>query len=558
MNLLNILTLIGGLALFLYGMHLLGEGLSRLSGGRMETILSRMTDNPLKGVLLGAGITAIIQSSSATTVMVVGLVNSGIMQLRQTVGIIMGANIGTTVTSWLLSLSGIKGNHLFITLLKPKAFSPILAMIGVVFFLFCKSRRKKNAGSILLGFAILMSGMDAMSSSVEPLKNIPEFTNLFLAFSNPVLGMLAGTVLTAIVQSSSASIGILQALCAAGTIPYAAVFPIILGQNIGTCITALLSSIGANTNARRAAFIHLYFNLIGTVVFMTIFYIIHYFYPFPFFTQIVTPAGIAVIHSCFNLFATIILFPFSYKLVTLAYISVSEKDTSALSGLPAELSALSNMDKRFLENPPFALAQCRKTIGAMLALSKKAAFDSLSLIFEYSRESADSVEELENYVDRYENEINDYMFKISLSSLSESDSKELSVMQHSVGHIERIADYALGIMISTRKIQKKELEFSKEAKKELAIYGDIVRLLVNDVVKYWENPEPLIAEDVRQLENELNHTEKKIMKNHKNRVKKGKCGVDMGFILADILSSLRKVAEHSLHIIDAVQTAHAE
>lgn len=558
MNLLNLLTLFGGLALFLYGMHLLGEGLSRLSGGRMETILSRMTDNPLKGVLLGAGITAIIQSSSATTVMVVGLVNSGILQLQQTVGIIMGANIGTTITSWLLSLSGIKGDHLFLTLLKPKAFSPVLAMIGVIFFLFCQSQRKKDTGSILLGFAILMSGMDTMSSSVEPLKNIPEFTNLFLAFSNPVLGMLAGTVLTAIVQSSSASIGILQALCVAGTIPYAAVFPIILGQNIGTCITALLSSIGASTNARRAAFIHLYFNLIGTVVFMTIFYSIHYFYPFPFFTRTVTPAGIAVIHSCFNLFATIILFPFSRKLVTLACISVSEKDTTTLQVLPAELSALSNMDKRFLENPPFALAQCRKTIGAMLALAKKAAFDSLSLIFEYSKESASSVEELENYVDRYENEINDYMFKISLSSLSESDLRELSVMQHSVGHIERIADYALGIVISIHKIEKKKLKFSKDAERELSICSDIVHSIINDVIKYWENSEPLIADDVWQLETELSHAEKKIMKNHKNRVKKGKCGVDMGFILADILSSLGKIAEHSLHIIDAVQTAHAE
>ncbi len=286
MDLLSILTLIGGLALFLYGMHVLGEGLSKLSGGRMESILSKMTDNHFKAVLLGAGITAVIQSSSATTVMVVGLVNSGIMQLRQTVGIIMGANIGTTITSWILSLSGIQGDNLFITLLKPKAFSPILAMVGIIFLMFCKSDKKKDMGNILLGFAVLMFGMDTMSSAVEPLKDVPEFTRLFLTFSNPILGMLAGTLLTAALQSSSASVGILQALCASGSIPYAAVFPLILGQNIGTCITALLSSIGANVNARRAAFIHLYFNLIGTIVFMSGFYLINYFSPFSFLRRL--------------------------------------------------------------------------------------------------------------------------------------------------------------------------------------------------------------------------------------------------------------------------------
>ncbi len=553
MDLLSILTLVGGLALFLYGMHVLGEGLSKLSGGRMETVLSKMTDNPLKGVLLGTGITAIIQSSSATTVMVVGLVNSGIMQLEQTVGIIMGANIGTTVTSWILSLSGIQGSNLFLTLLKPKAFSPILAMVGIVFLMFCKSTRKKDIGNIFLGFAVLMFGMDTMSSAVEPLKDIPEFTNLFLAFSNPILGMLAGTLLTAALQSSSASIGILQALCASGSIPYSAVFPLILGQNIGTCITALLSSIGANVNARRAAFIHLYFNLIGTAIFISGFYLINYFYPFSFLTQIVTPAGIAIIHSCFNLFATIILLPFSNKLVNLACISVSEKSTSDLQELPASLSALSNMDKRFLDNPSFALAQCRKTISVMLELAKEASNEALALIFDYSGQNAAHVENLEDYVDKYENEINDYMFKISLSALSETDLKELSVMQHSVGHIERITDYALGIAISVRKIEKKELAFSKEAKKELEQFCSIVRSLLDDTSNYWETPDPLIANDAWQLENELNRMEKKIMKNHKNRVKRGKCGVDMGFILSDILSGLKKVSEHSLQIIDAMQ-----
>ncbi len=526
---------------------------SKLSGGRMESILSKMTDNHFKAVLLGAGITAVIQSSSATTVMVVGLVNSGIMQLRQTVGIIMGANIGTTITSWILSLSGIQGDNLFITLLKPKAFSPILAMVGIIFLMFCKSDKKKDMGNILLGFAVLMFGMDTMSSAVEPLKDVPEFTRLFLTFSNPILGMLAGTLLTAALQSSSASVGILQALCASGSIPYAAVFPLILGQNIGTCITALLSSIGANVNARRAAFIHLYFNLIGTIVFMSGFYLINYFSPFSFLAQTVTPAGIALIHSCFNLFATILLLPFSGKLVALACFSVPEKDTSDLQRLPSVLSPLSNMDKRFLDNPSFALAQCRKTTSAMLDLAKEAAFESLSLIFDYNGQNAAHVENLEDYVDQYEDKISDYMFKISLTSLSETDIKELSAMQHSVGHIERITDYALGVAISVRKIEKKDLAFSKEARKELEMLCDIVRSLINDTLSYWENPDPLTVNDAWQLENELSRMEKKIMKNHKSRVKKGKCGVDMGFILSDILSGLKKMSEHSLQIIDAMQ-----
>ncbi len=437
MDLLSIFTMIGGLALFLYGMHLLGEGLAKVSGGKMEAILSKLTDSPLKGVLLGAGATAVIQSSSATTVMVVGFVNSGIMQLRQAVGIIMGANIGTTITSWILSLSGIESDNLFVKLLKPDAFSPILAMIGIILLMFCKSERKKDVGTILIGFAILMFGMDTMSSAVEPLKNIPAFTDLFVAFSNPIVGMIAGTILTAIIQSSSASVGILQALCITGAIPYSAVLPIIAGQNIGTCITALLSSIGASTNAKRAAFIHLYFNVIGTAVFMIGFYIIHYISPFDFLEQIATPSGIAVTHSFFNIFATIILLPFSYKLVTLASISVRDKEENIEPELPAKLAPLANMDKRFLDNPPFALTQCKKTTGAMLALANESAEEAIALISNYSGKKASYVEELENYVDCYEDEINDYIFKIDLAPLSEADSRELSAMQNCVGNIER-------------------------------------------------------------------------------------------------------------------------
>ena len=325
MSIFHIFTMLGGLAFFLYGMHLLGEGLSRLSGSKMEAILTRMTDHPVKSVLLGAGTTAVIQSSSATTVMVVGCVNSGIMQLRQAVGVIMGANIGTTITSWLLSLSGVESDHFLLTLLKPETFSPVLGAVGVVLFLFCKSERKKEIGSILLGFSILMFGMNTMSGAMKPLKDVPAFTQLFLMFSNPVMGMLAGAVLTAVIQSSSASVGILQALCATGAIPFSAVLPIIMGQNIGTCVTALLSSIGASANAKRAAFIHLYFNMIGTALFMPVFYTGHLFFTFSFLEQAATPAGIAAAHSCFNILATAVLLPFSSRLVELARRSVPDK-----------------------------------------------------------------------------------------------------------------------------------------------------------------------------------------------------------------------------------------
>lgn len=549
MSILNIFTLIGGLALFLYGMHILGESLAKLSGGKLEAILAKMTDNPLKGVLLGAGTTAVIQSSSATTVMVVGFVNSGIMQLKQAVGIIMGANVGTTITSWILSLSGIESDNLLIMLFKPQAFAPILAMIGVILLMSGKSERKKDIGTILLGFSILMIGMDTMSSAMKPLKDIPAFTRLFLTFSNPLIGMLAGTVLTAIIQSSSASVGILQALCLTGAIPYSAVLPIIMGQNIGTCVTALLSSIGANTGAKRAACIHLYFNMIGTLVFTTVFYILHIFFPFSFLEQSASPAGIAFIHSCFNIAATVILLPFSYQLVKLASISVKEKGEHADPAFPEKLTALANMDKRFLDNPSFALVQCKKATGAMLTLAQDAAYEALSLVLDYQVGKAEYIEELENYVDQYETEINDYMFQISLYSLTETDSRDLTALQHQIGNMERIADYSMGIAKNMGKMEKKKLHFSKDAKQNLEQYRDILQSLIHHTGKYWTNPDPAIASEAFQLAHELKRIEKRILKDHKKRVKKGKCSVDMGFILSDILSGFQKVAEHNLQIM---------
>lgn len=549
MSILNLFSLIGGLALFLYGMHILGESLAKLSGGKLESTLAKMTDNPLKGVLLGAGTTAVIQSSSATTVMVVGFVNSGIMQLKQAVGIIMGANVGTTITSWILSLSGIESDNLLIMLFKPQAFAPVLAMIGVILLMSGKSERRKDIGSILLGFSILMIGMDTMSSAMKPLKDIPAFTRLFLTFSNPLIGMLAGTVLTAIIQSSSASVGILQALCLTGTIPYSAVLPIIMGQNIGTCITALLSSIGATTNAKRAACIHLYFNMIGTLVFTTIFYILHAFFPFPFLEQSASPAGIAFIHSCFNIAATVILLPFSYQLVKLATISVKDKEQRTEPVLPEKLTALASMDKRFLDNPSFALTQCKKATGAMLSLAQEAANEALSLVLEYQEKRAEYIEELEDYVDQYETEINNYMFQISLYSLTETDSKELALLQHQVGNMERIADYSMGIAKNVGKMNKKKLHFSKDDRQNLEQYRDILKALIHHTTNYWMHPDPATAGEAFQLAHELKRVEKRILKDHKKRLKKGKCSVDMGFILSDILTGFQKVAEHNLRIM---------
>ena len=549
MNILNIFTLIGGLALFLYGMHLLGESLAKLSGGKLESILAKMTDSPLKGVLLGAGTTVVIQSSSATTVMVVGFVNSGIMQLKQAVGIIMGANVGTTITSWILSLSGIESDNLLIMLFKPQAFAPILAMVGVILLMSGKSERRKDIGIILLGFSILMIGMDTMSSAMKPLKDIPAFTRLFLTFSNPIIGMIAGAILTAIIQSSSASVGILQALCLTGAIPYSAVLPIIMGQNIGTCITALLSSIGATTNAKRAACIHLYFNLIGTLVFTVGFYILHAFFPFSFLNQSASPAGIAFIHSCFNIAATLILLPFSHQLVKLATISVKEKESDN-DLIPSEkLAALTSMDKRFLDNPAFALAQCKKAIGAMLSLAQDAAYEALSLVLDYQAEKAEYIEKLENYVDQYETEINNYIFQISLYSLTEADSKELTTLQHQIGNMERIADYSVGIAKNMGKMEKKKLHFSKDAKQNLEQYRDILHALIRHTGNHWANPDPAIAGKAFQLAHELKRVEKRILKDHKKRLKKGKCSVDMGFILSDILTGFQKVAEHNLRIL---------
>ena len=448
MSIFNAIALIGGLALFLYGMNLLGDGLSKTSGGKLESILEKLTSNPIKGVLLGAGVTAVIQSSSATTVMVVGFVNSGIMKLHQAVGIIMGANIGTTATSWLLSLTGIQGDSFFIKMLKPMSFSPILAIIGVIMIMFCKKEKKHDIGKILVGFAILMYGMEAMSSAVKPLADVPEFTHILTMFSNPVLGMLAGLVLTAIIQSSSASVGILQALCATGSVTFATALPIIMGQNIGTCVTAMISAIGAKKNAKRAALVHLYFNIIGTLVFMCLFYLINAFIHFEFLSQGATPVGIATIHSVFNIFATIILLPFGKGLEKLACLSVrDDKEREETIDANRDFDLL---DERFLDKTSLAMEHCRMVTNNMADLSREALFKSLDLFSDFSEEKAGDVCDIEERVDKYEDVLGTYLMKLSSRDLTEQDSETLNMLLHCIGNFERISDHACNLVNAAR------------------------------------------------------------------------------------------------------------
>ena len=543
MDIFDILTMFGGLALFLYGMNTMGEGLTKVSGGKLERILEKLTSNPIKAVLLGAMVTAVIQSSSATTVMVVGFVNSGIMKLSQAIGIIMGANIGTTITAWILSLSGIESDNFFMQFLKPSNFSPILAVVGIVFIMFLNSERKKDIGMILIGFAILMFGMDTMSGAVKPLADVPEFTGILTAFSNPILGMLAGALLTAVIQSSSASVGILQALCATGSITYGTAFPIIMGQNIGTCVTALISSIGANKSARRAALVHLYFNIIGTVIFMIVFYSVNAVVSFDFIGDAATPAGIAMIHSIFNIVATVILLPFAKGLEKLAYLSIhkdeEEKEKSEMNSL---------LDERFLEQPSFAIERCKQVAAVMAEVSQKSLLSAMSLIKEYDEKTAKTVYRMEEEVDHYEDELGSYLVKLSSKSLTEKDSRTLSTILHCIGDFERISDHAINIEESARKLRDQKVEFSEKAIGEIRVFSRAVSDILNLSVKVFENEDAELANDIEPLEEVVDRLNKKVKKRHVKRLQNGKCTIEAGLILNDLATNFERVADHCSNI----------
>ena len=546
MDFFSILTLLGGLAMFLYGMQVMGDGLAKVSGGKLERILENLTSSPIKAVLLGAAVTAVIQSSSATTVMVVGFVNSGIMRLSQAVGVIMGANIGTTATSWILSLAGIESENFFIRLLKPTSFAPILALIGIVLLMFVKNQKKKDIGMIMIGFAVLMFGMESMSGAVKPLADVPEFTNIMTAFSNPLFGVLAGTILTAIIQSSSASVGILQALCMTGAVPYSVALPIIMGQNIGTCVTALLSAIGANKNAKRAAMVHLYFNLIGTAIFMAGFYAINAVIGFSFFSDAANPAGIATLHSTFNITATIILLPFSRVLEKLACLTIKDKKEDV--AVSAEDKEFMILESRFLEKPAFALEQSRNAARNMANDSHKALFTAMKLVDNYSEEQAACVEAMESKVDRYEDELGTYLVKLSHKDLSEADSHSLSIMLHCIGDFERISDHAVNLMESAQELAKKGLHFSDKAKAELKILENAVHDVVDTAYEVFDKQDVSLAEKIELLEEVVDELSKEVKRRHVQRLRTGECTIEMGFILSDITTSLERIADHCSNI----------
>lgn len=546
MDFFSILTLLGGLAMFLYGMQVMGDGLEKLSGGKLEKILENLSSNRLKAVLVGAAVTAVIQSSSATTVMVVGFVNSGIMHLSQAVGFIMGANIGTTITAWILSLAGIESSNFFVKLLNPSSFSPILALIGVIFIVFLHNEKKKDIGNIMVGFAVLMFGMNTMSGDVKPLAQVPEFTNILLKFSNPILGVLAGALLTAVIQSSSASVGILQALCVTGAVQYGTALPIIMGQNIGTCITAMLSSVGATKNAKRAAVVHLYFNIVGTITFMGVFYLLNTFLHFSFINDVAGPAGIAVIHSAFNVIATVVLLPFGDVLVKMACATI--RDTKEEKAISEEDQEFMILESRFLSNPGIAIEQSKTAAKKMAEQSQNALKLSFGLLDSFQEENAFRVEKIEAKVDRYEDELGTYLIKLNQKELSVEDSHSLSIMLHCIGDFERISDHALSIMKSAKEMWEKNAVFSPQAVKELHVMEKAVVDIVDKAYAVFANQDIQLAEEIEPLEEVIDELSRELKRRHVNRLRAGECTIEMGFILSDVTTSLERIADHCSNI----------
>ena len=517
----------------------MGDGLTRTSGSKLQGILSSLTSSVPKGVLLGCVVTAVIQSSSATTVMLVGFVNSGIMQLSQAIPVIMGANIGTTATAWLLSLTALDGDSVFMQLLKPMSFSPILAAIAIVFMMFMKSEKKYNIGMILIGFAVLMYGMDIMRSAVEPLRDVPEFVSILTMFSNPVLGVAAGTVFTAAIQSSSASVGILQALCLTGSVTYGTAIPIIMGQTIGTCVTAILSSIGANKGAKRVAAVHLSFNIIGTVIFLLAFYGINALVGFGFMGDVVNPANIAVIHSIFNIFSTALLLPFYKQLEKLAILVVKDAPEKKVQD-----ETLSLLDERFLDTPSVATMQCKKVAAKMAQLSRDSIMAAMGLIDKFDEDRFKYVDLLESKIDRYEDALSEYIVKLERQELSNEDNTVLSMILHNVGDLERISDHAKNISESALELNRKSIRFSPDAEREVGIYMDAVREIVDMAVDSFIERDVEKAASVEPLEEVIDEIHAEVKNRHIERLRKGICTIELGFVLSDLGTNLERVADH--------------
>ncbi len=548
MDILNVLGLLCGLALFLYGMNTMGDGLEKLSGGKLEKILEKLTNNTFKGFLLGTAVTAVIQSSSATTVMVVGFINSGIMKLRQGVGVIIGANLGTVVTSWILSLTGIEGDSLILQLFKPTALSAVFAFVGIILMMFFKTEKKHNIATIFLGFAVLMVGMEGMSDAVAPLQDNPEFASFLTIFNNPIFGIFAGMILTAIIQSSSASIGILQALSSSVKISYSMAIPIILGQNIGTCITALLSCLGAKKNAKRAAFVHLYYNIIGVTLFCLVFYGSMLFVNYSFLDDTVGPANIAVIHTVFNLFEIAVLLPMNRVLEKLACLTIRDKE---------EESEAPFLDERFLGTPAIATERANSLGIKMARLAEGTLLGSLELVGNYDVKTAETIADNEDMIDSYEDVISTYLVKLSSRELSENDSRLIHLVLHTIGDFERISDHAVSIVKVAKEIDEKKLKFSDEAQAGLEVMINALREIINNAMLSFINNDVKLAAKVEPLEQVINRLRDKLKEAHIERLTNGECTIELGFVFSDLITNLERVADHCSNIaIGVIETNH--
>ena len=550
MDIFSLFTLCGGVAFFLYGMSLMSSRLEKLAGGRLEQMLRKMTDNRFKSLLLGAGITIAIQSSSAMTVMLVGLVNSGIMELGQTVGVIMGSNVGTTLTAWILSLSGIDSSSFWLQLLRPEVFSPLVALAGMILRTRNKSGRRRSAGSIMVGFAILMTGMEMMKNAVSPLADMPEFNAILTAFTNPFLGVLVGAVFTGVIQSSAASVGILQALSLTGGISYGVALPIIMGQNIGTCVTALLSSIGVNRNARRVSVIHISFNLIGTAACLAAFYGSDLIFHYAFMDASIDPAGIAMVHSVFNIATTALLLPFSKQLEKLAYVVVKEDKQ--------ETQKFSFIDQRLLATPSVAIAECANKTVDMARLAEDTILKSLSLLGKYDEKTAEEVVGNEDQLDRYEDQLGTLLVQLSGKALSDEDSRNISKQLHTIGDFERIGDHAVNLLKTAQEIHEKDIRFSGQALEELKILLSALRDILRVTTKAFAEEDLPLAARVEPLEQVIDGLIADIKSNHIVRLQKGHCTIEMGFVLSDLLTNCERVSDHCSNIAVAqIETAQS-
>lgn len=544
MSVFDVIRLLGGLAMFLYGMSLMSDKLEKLAGGKLEKIFEKLTSNRFKGLLLGVLVTAVVQSSSATTVMLVGFVNSGIMRLSQAISIIMGANIGTTVTTWLLSLSGLEGESFWIQICKPKNFSPVLALIGIILRMASKDGKKKDVGGILIGFSLLMTGMDTMSSSVEPLQHSPDFAKILTIFTNPVMGVIVGALLTAIIQSSAASVGMLQALSTSTKqFTFGMALPIILGQNIGTCVTALLSAVGANKNAKRVAVVHLYFNIIGTVLVLVVYYILDAFIDFAFADSVVTGFSIAIVHTIFNLLTTTVLLPFTGVLEKLAYLTIRDENTDTDSSESPVL-----LDDRFLSTPGVAIEQCRNVTNRMASLAKTTISLSLDLYKSYDEEKAQMITLNEDVIDKYEDIIGTYLVKLSGRSLTMNDSRSVSCLLHAIGDFERISDHAVNILDTAKEINEKNVHFSDSAKRELNVLFSAIEDILDLTVSAFEQQDVSLARRVEPLEEVVDTLRTEMKSRHIERLQDKTCTIEQGFIFTDLLTDLERVSDHCSNI----------